>query len=196
MLALEALLPVQPTHVGAVLTGQRISAGPLQPARAADWADAVDAAQVIAAAVGARLMVSAAAYAPWHPGRCAALSVATAEGDVVIGHAGELHPRVVADAELPPRACALELDLGALLNAAAAPPVLPALSPYPPADRDVALLVPGGVSAAEVESSLRAGAGSDLNRCGCSTTSPRPTGSARWPTGCAGGPGAPLQPMR
>ncbi len=118
LLALDALLPEQPTHIGAVLTGLRTVAGPLQPARAADWADAVALAHVIAAAAGARLDVAAADFAPWHPGRCAALSVATADGPRVVGHAGELHPRVVADAELPARACALEIDLGALLSAA------------------------------------------------------------------------------
>ena len=36
--ALEATLPIQPIHVGAILCGQRVSAGPQQPARAADWA--------------------------------------------------------------------------------------------------------------------------------------------------------------
>jgi phenylalanyl-tRNA synthetase beta chain len=162
LLALEATLPHQPTHIGAVLTGQRMSAGPLQPARAADWADAVFAAQTIALAAGATLQVAAGMLAPWHPGRCAELSVTTPDGPRVIGHAGELHPRVVADSELPARACALELDLGALMAAAEPPPVLPPLSPYPAADRDVALLVPAGVSASAVAGALRAGAGPDL----------------------------------
>jgi phenylalanyl-tRNA synthetase beta chain len=162
LLALEALLPAQPTHIGAVLTGQWLSAGPLQAGRAADWADAVAAARMIARAVGASLDVSAAAVAPWHPGRCAVLSVTTPLGQRVIGHAGELHPGVVAGAELPPRACALELDLGALISAAEPPPVLPPLSPYPAADRDVALLVPSEVSAAAVEAALRSGGGDGL----------------------------------
>ncbi len=162
MLALDALLPEQPTYIGAVLTGQRVSTGPLQPARPADWADAVALAHVIASASGVELQISAAGHAPWHPGRCAELSVRTADGKRVVGHAGELHPRVVADAELPPRACALEIDLGALISAAVPPPVLPPLSPYPAADRDVALLVPAGVNAAAVEAALRSGAGGDL----------------------------------
>jgi phenylalanyl-tRNA synthetase beta chain len=162
LLALEALLPVQPTHVGAVLAGQWVSTGPLQAGRPADWADAIGAARVIARAVGASLEVSAGGLAPWHPGRCAVLTAATPDGPRVIGYAGELHPRVVAEAELPPRACALELDLGALMSAAEPPPVLPPLSPYPAADRDVALLVPSGASAAAVEDALRAGSGPDL----------------------------------
>jgi phenylalanyl-tRNA synthetase beta chain len=162
LLALEATLPHQPTHIAAVLTGLRLSVGPLQAGRPADWADAVSAAQVIARAAGVTLEVAAGTLAPWHPGRCAALSVATPDGPRVIGHAGELHPRVVADNDLPPRACAFELDLGALVAEVEPPPVLPPLSPYPAADRDVALLVPAGVNAAAVEAALLAGAGPDL----------------------------------
>ncbi len=160
--ALEAALPHQPTHAAAILTGQRIAAGPMAAARIADWADAVAAAQTLASAVGAALTVTSATRPPWHPGRCAALSVQTHAGSAVIGHAGELHPGVIAEAGLPARACAMELDLGALIAAAAPPPVLPPLSPYPPADRDVALVVPDGVASAEVEAALREGAGPEL----------------------------------
>lgn len=160
--ALDATLPVQPTHAAGILTGQRVITGPLQQGVSADWADAVAAAKVLAAAVGTTLGVAAGAQAPWHPGRCAELSVVTHAGSEIVGYAGELHPAVIAGAELPPRACAFELDLGALIAAAVPAPVLPPLSPYPAADRDVALLVADAVSAAEVESALRAGAGADL----------------------------------
>lgn len=160
--ALESTLPVQPTHVGAILAGQRVVSGPLQEARATDWADAVSAAKSLAAALGATLTIGSATEAPWHPGRCAALSVVTPSGPLVVGYAGELHPRVVADAGLPARACALELNLGDLIDAAEPPPVLPPLSPYPPADRDVALLVPDGVNAGAVAAALREGGGADL----------------------------------
>jgi phenylalanyl-tRNA synthetase beta chain len=54
------------------------------------------------------------------------------------------------------------LNLAELIDAAQPPPVLPPLSPYPPADRDVALLIPAGVAAADVEHALRIGAGIDL----------------------------------
>ena len=108
----------------------------------------------------------------------------------MIGHAGELHPRVVADPRPPARACALELDLGALLSAAMAPPVLPPLSPYPPADRDVALLVPAGVSAPMCRRHCARVPVKTWKGFGCSTTSPPLMGSVRWPTGCGGAPAA------
>ncbi|MCC5698703.1 hypothetical protein LH612_36770, partial [Klebsiella pneumoniae] len=88
--ALHASLPAQPLHVGVVLAGKREQDGWWGKGRAANWADAIQAARVVAAAAGVELTVSADDLAPWHPGRCAALKV----GDTVVGHAGELHPKV------------------------------------------------------------------------------------------------------
>jgi phenylalanyl-tRNA synthetase beta chain len=93
--------------------------------------------------------------APWHPGRCAALSV---NGDLV-GHAGELHPRVIDALDLPQRTCAMELDLDALI-ARAVDVVVPAqIGTYPQAKVDVALVVEVDVPVQDVASALRAGAG-------------------------------------
>src|SRR5262249_55307465 len=90
---------------------------------------------------------------PGPPGRCAAVAV----GDRVMGHAGELHPRVVAALDLPPRTAAMELDLDALDLPGPVP--APAISTFPPALLDVALVVADQVPAADVEAALRAGAG-------------------------------------
>jgi phenylalanyl-tRNA synthetase beta chain len=77
------------------------------------------------------------------------------------GHAGELHPRVVAAFGLPARSCAFELDLAVIAAAAeAAGPVRgPALSAYPLATQDIALVVAEDVPAADVAAALTAGAG-------------------------------------
>jgi phenylalanyl-tRNA synthetase beta chain len=77
------------------------------------------------------------------------------------GYAGELHPRVLSNFGLPPRACAFELDFGVLAAAAeAAGPVrAPALSSYPLATQDVAVVVPETVPSSDVTSALAAGAG-------------------------------------
>jgi phenylalanyl-tRNA synthetase beta chain len=154
--ALEAGIPDQPAHVAAALTGALEPAGWWGPGRAAGWQDAIEAARVIAAAARVPLTVRATRQAPWHPGRCAALL----RGETVIGYAGELHPRVVAALELPERTCAMELDLDALGTGGIVP--APALSSYPPALLDVALVVPSSVPAASVSEALRDGAGSLL----------------------------------
>ncbi|KJE21337.1 phenylalanyl-tRNA synthetase beta subunit [Frankia torreyi] len=155
--ALDSVLPGQDRHVAALLTGRREPTGWSTPGREADWADAVDAAHVVAEAVGLTLTVTAGDTMPWHPGRCAELTV----GGRLVGFAGELHPRVLGDAGLPPRTVAMELSLDVLVEAAtAAPPVVaPVISTYPPADRDVALVVPSRVPVAEVTEALREGAG-------------------------------------
>ncbi|EIV96429.1 phenylalanine--tRNA ligase subunit beta [Frankia sp. QA3] len=155
--ALDSVLPKQARHVAALLTGRREPAGWSTPGREADWADAVDVAHVVAEAVGLTLTVTAGDAMPWHPGRCAELTV----GGRLVGFAGELHPRVLGDVGLPPRTVAMELSLDVLVEAAtAAPPVVaPVISTYPPADRDVALVVPTRVPVAEVTEALREGAG-------------------------------------
>ena len=146
-------LPVQPRHVAAILCGQTSADGIEGAGRRFDWADAVEAAEVVAEAAGVKLEVVQGERAPWHPGRCAELRVA---GEVV-GHAGELHPEVCQALDLPRRTAAMELVLSGLpLPGPAAAPVV---SHYPATLIDVAVLVPRDVPAGEVEAALREGAG-------------------------------------
>ncbi|MEV8517688.1 phenylalanine--tRNA ligase subunit beta [Dactylosporangium sp. NPDC051484] len=151
--AVDELLPRQPWHVAAVIAGDAEPAGWWGGGRPADWADAVEAARSVAAAAGVELTVRAAAQAPWHPGRCAALLV----GDTVVGHAGELHPAVCADLDLPRRTVAMELDLDALPIPGVS--IAPRLSSFPTALIDVALVVDAATPAGEVEAALAEGAG-------------------------------------
>ncbi|WP_405020390.1 phenylalanine--tRNA ligase subunit beta [Kitasatospora sp. NBC_00070] len=152
---LDAALPHQPRRVAVALAGERLPSGWWGKGAGASWADAVEAARTVARAAGVELTVRQAQYAPWHPGRCAELSVA----GTVVGHAGELHPRVIKALHLPERTCAMEVDLdllGADLSGrVSGPPV----SGYPVATQDVALIVDTAVPAAEVETALRDGAG-------------------------------------
>ncbi len=151
--ALLGAVPAQPWHVGVALTGLREPRGHWGPGRAADWADAVEAARTVADAAGVQLTVRAGDRLPWHPGRCAELVV----GDVVVGYAGELHPRVCAALELPARTCAMELDLDALPEKAVAQ--APAISAFPPVRMDAALVVDADVPEAQVRASLAGAAG-------------------------------------
>jgi phenylalanyl-tRNA synthetase beta chain len=64
---------------------------------------------------------------------------------------------VLAALDLPPRTCAMELDVDALPPAPI--PVGPHVSTFPPVLVDLALVVPDEVPAAEVEAALREGAG-------------------------------------
>ncbi|GIJ27093.1 phenylalanine--tRNA ligase beta subunit [Micromonospora qiuiae] len=154
--AADAVVPHQPRHVAVVLTGDLEPAGWWGAGRPAGWADAIEAGREVLAAAGVpqeRVQVRAAEYAPWHPGRCAELLV----DGTVVGHAGELHPAVLAALEVPRRTSAMELDLDAL----PVPPVTPApmVSGFPPALIDVALVVDDSVPAQSVQQALAEGAG-------------------------------------
>ncbi|WP_433469209.1 phenylalanine--tRNA ligase subunit beta [Spirillospora sp. CA-128828] len=149
----EAALPDQPHRLAVVLSGDREPSGWWGEGRPALWADAIEAARTVAREVGVELTVKADQHEPWHPGRCAALYA----GDTLAGHAGELHPRVTKAYGLPPRTCAMELELGRLGDPV--PVRAPHVSSYPVATQDVALVVDSAVPAAEVETALRDGAG-------------------------------------
>ncbi|MDQ1741026.1 MAG: phenylalanyl-tRNA synthetase beta chain, partial [Pseudonocardiales bacterium] len=111
------------------------------------------AARLAARLARVELGVRKAEVAPWHPGRCAQLLV----DGTVVGAAGELTPRVIAALDLPPRTCAMELNLDAL--PAPRPAEAPVLSSYPPVLLDLALVVPGPTPAADVLAAVRDGAG-------------------------------------
>lgn len=152
---LEAALPDQPLHVGLVAAGRRGASGWWGSAREVSWADAIEACRVVAEALNLELEVLPAQHAPWHPGRCAQLVIGTA----VVGHAGELHPKVCKAYGVPARTVAAELDLDALMSHVSGLVEAPRLSTFPVAKDDVALIVDETVASAEVEAALRAGAG-------------------------------------
>jgi phenylalanyl-tRNA synthetase beta chain len=183
---LEAALPDQPQRIATVLTGARELDGWWGPGRAWSWADAIEAARAVGRICGVPLDVRADKYAPWHPGRCAAIYARVGTDDAagrprdgeapvgrprdgqarewLAGHAGELHPRVIEAFGLPERTCAMELDLSVLFAAAESvgPVQAPQLSAYPLAIQDVALIVDAAVPAADVEAALVTGAPADL----------------------------------
>lgn len=150
---LDASLPRQPQHVGAVLAGLREPAGPWGAGRAIEAADAFEAVRVIGRAGGVEFTLRAAQHLPWHPGRCAEVVI----GDVVVGHAGQLHPAVIERSGLPRGTCALEIDLDAVPITETLP--APGVSPFPAVFQDVALIVGDDVSAQSVVDAVRAGAG-------------------------------------
>ncbi|WBQ07310.1 phenylalanine--tRNA ligase subunit beta [Kribbella sp. CA-293567] len=153
--ALYDALPHQPLHLGVVLSGSRTPTGWWGKGQPSGWADAVQIARSVAAVVGVEPVLRNVELAPWHPGRCAEVSV----GDQVIGHAGELHPKVCQAFGLPARSSAVELDLDALMAAGPSSVVAHPFSSYPVAKEDVALIVGAEVAAAEVEAALVEGAG-------------------------------------
>ncbi len=151
---LEAL-PVQPLHLAVALAGERTRSGWWGAGVEAGWSDALAVVRRLADELGVVIEVGSAARMPWHPGRCAVISV----DEVVIGHAGELHPSVCKAFGLPARSAAVEVDLDALMAAAVDVAPGPVFSTMPLAKEDVALVVDDAVTVAAVEAALRDGAG-------------------------------------
>ena len=154
---LIASLPEQHLHAATVAAGNTELAGPWGSGRAYSWADAIESAQIVAASAGVELKIASAEQLPWHPGRCAELAVEVEGENVVVGHAGELHPQVLEALGLPERTCAMEIDLTVLPLAEKLP--APVLSSFPALHQDVALVVDEDVPAEAVRRTLEKSAG-------------------------------------
>ncbi|HTR85609.1 MAG TPA: phenylalanine--tRNA ligase subunit beta [Reyranella sp.] len=158
-LADPALFEVGPQYADATPAGQRMVATGLRhnmavprnwqgPARTVDAFDAKADALAVLAAIGAPDTLSAQPGAPdwYHPGRSGALKL----GDRVMAWFGELHPEIVAQADLKGPVAAFEVFLDA-------PPLPKAkatkarsklvLSALQPLERDFAFLVDATVDA-------------------------------------------------
>ncbi|MCH6470861.1 phenylalanine--tRNA ligase subunit beta [Sinomonas terrae] len=153
---LEAGLPHQPLHIGAVFTGHDSPAAANHTPRLWDWSDALDIARLAGDVLGVELVVTQGVHQAFHPGRTAKLALRTGE---LVGFAGELHPKLLAAHDLPARSVALELDADVLFEAAPDVIVAKHISTFPVATQDVALIVDAGIPADDVREALREGAG-------------------------------------
>lgn len=71
-----------------------------------------------------------------------------------VGILGQIHPKVAAEANLPPSTFLVELDLDTWLTQPATPPRPARLSRNPAVRRDIAILVPKSVAYAQIEHAI------------------------------------------
>jgi phenylalanyl-tRNA synthetase beta chain len=149
-------VPKQMLFVAAVVSGEKELSSWQGSGSKFTWNDAVAKAVEIVEATGNSYEIGSSDLAPWHPGRCAEIKV----NGKVIAHAGELHPRVISELDLPERSCAFAVIISELPQA----PVTkaPKIWTMPAVVQDVALVVSSDVGASQVEAALRIGAGSLL----------------------------------
>ena len=130
------------------------------PARAMDFQDLKGDLESLAALSGARLAFRASA-APWgHPGRSADVVRVDGATEVALGWIGQLHPRLQRALDVGLDTWGFELDLAPLL--ARQLPRARALSRFPSVRRDLAFVVPQGVSWAAVSATVEAASGAIL----------------------------------
>ncbi|NHU85190.1 phenylalanine--tRNA ligase subunit beta [Kocuria sp. JC486] len=153
---INAGIPDQPLRLGVVLAGNDAATAPGVTAHAYNWQDALDDALLVGQALGVRLTVAQGKHQAFHPGRTAELTTPAGEH---VGWAGELHPQVVQQLNLPDRTCAAELDLDVVMGAQADGVQAQSLSVQTAATQDVALLVDAELPAAALVDTLAEGAG-------------------------------------
>ncbi len=153
-------LPTERQHLGALLTGR------LRPA---SWRDPEPARADFFAAKGVLAALMSALRVPWevepsrepflHPGRSAQVLA----GGEPAGWLGELHPAIAARWDLE-QAAGFELDFGVLAEHAVLQPDYEDLTSFPAVREDVAVVVPDGVSAAQLVAVVRKAGGALLRR--------------------------------
>jgi phenylalanyl-tRNA synthetase beta chain len=153
-------LPTEEQHLAALLVGH------LRPP---SWRDAEPPRADLFSAKGVLGALMDAIRVPWeveparepflHPGRSARVLAA---GEPA-GWLGELHPAVAARWDLD-QAAGFELDFGVLARAADLVPDYEEETSFPSVRQDMALVVPDGVSAAEVVGVVREAGGALLSR--------------------------------
>lgn len=136
--SLNNAVPVQPWYVGAVLCGNRETGeASLAKSEIWDWQQAIALACSLVRLNNVQATVLQMEFAPWHPGRCAAIVM----NNNIVGFAGELHPRVVEKYGLPARSCAFELDIEAIAHLNDEVISAKPIATYPHAKIDLAFVV-------------------------------------------------------
>ncbi|WP_394551686.1 phenylalanine--tRNA ligase subunit beta [Agromyces sp. MMS24-JH15] len=153
--ALDDGIPPQPRHVALLRLGDQVAKQPGHAPRATGIADVLDGVRVLALAAGAELEVVQGRHHALHPGRTAELRVA---GEVV-GYAGELHPTLAEDSDLPRVVAVAELDLDRVIALAQPGVEATPIGTFPAATQDLSLVVAEGTPAGEVAAAVREGAG-------------------------------------
>ncbi|MCD6021906.1 MAG: phenylalanine--tRNA ligase subunit beta [Actinomycetia bacterium] len=97
---------------------------------------------------------------PFHPGRSARVLL----GDEPVGVLGELHPRIATSLDIEGRVAVAEVRLDPLRAAAARAFQLVEVPRFPPVRRDLAFVVPAGVSAGALRAILDDAGGALLDR--------------------------------
>lgn len=155
---LLAHVPKQPLCVGGFFAGALERESWWGKGRNFDWSDATQTAVEVVRSCGWEPTIHASDFAPWHPGRCAELRV----NGIMVGHAGELHPRVISALGLPERAGAFMVNLDAIAYPESVK--AKAITTMVPTIQDIALIVSREVVLVDLINALTQGAGSLLEK--------------------------------
>jgi phenylalanyl-tRNA synthetase beta chain len=151
--AIYSGVPKQPIMMAGVVAGKLHRDGWQGKGEKFEWSDAIELTRNLLTELGQNFEMSDSDFAPWHPGRCAEFRI----NGKPVAHAGELHPRVISDLNLPDRSCAF----GVLLSELADSTVFKSepIKAMTPVIQDIALVVKAEVSVSSVQAAIIKGAG-------------------------------------
>jgi phenylalanyl-tRNA synthetase beta chain len=152
--------PAEKKTLCIALIGTAPGSGWGEKERLVDFYDLKSILERIAMALRLELHVRRGQHPSMHPGRTGEICL----GEKAVGHLGQVHPLVQAAYNLPTPAYLLELDLEQLLLSGGQPIHFKSLGRFPALQRDLALLVPISVTAAQVEQVLREQTGDMLEQ--------------------------------
>ena len=159
---LNASIPPQRWHVGALFLGDALAKQPGAAAVPTGLTDALDVVRQLSIALAVDITISTGSHPALHPGRTASLTVVGPNGPRVVGVAGELLPSIAHELDLPRVVALVELDLDALIELGAHQSTPAQLGTLPAATQDLSLVVPLETPAGDVLAAVVAGAGALL----------------------------------
>jgi phenylalanyl-tRNA synthetase beta chain len=153
-------LPQEKHRFAALLTGNRKEKAWNEAPATYDFFDAKGIVETLLSVLGLSSKVSYAAANPehFHPGRTAAVTLETADGPVVIGYVGQLHPAKQVEWDLADTYL-VELELAPIYELADDHLVYKPLPRFPAIERDIAVVVDSAVPAAGLTAVAREKAG-------------------------------------
>ncbi|MFN4846759.1 MAG: phenylalanine--tRNA ligase subunit beta [Rhodoluna sp.] len=153
--ALGNSVPTQPIALAALMLGDRVGQQVGKTSTRSSYLDAIGAVRALASLLSLEIKVEQVTQRGFHPGRTAAISSA----GVLVGYAGEIHPEITANYDLPRQVSFFELNLDALIQSV--PDLVTALPIHtlPAATQDLSLVIDVAVPAAEVLDLIRESAG-------------------------------------
>lgn len=152
-------LPTEKTEICGVLYGKRNPTLWNQTKDMVDFYDAKGTVERILAGIGISAYTMAAGEHPsLHPGKTAVITA----GDKVIGHVGEVHPKVLAAYSIPKAAYVFYLSLEVLAELSSLIPKYQSLPKYPAVTRDLAFVVSTDVTSEAMKKVILANGGQYL----------------------------------
>ena len=152
--SLNSNLPIQPKMIAAVFSGEKYQSGWWQNSQKFSWNDPIEMVVKLCAEYGIRVNLRNVKSPPFHPGRCAEISL----GKLVIGYAGEFNPSVLEKHGIAGKVFGFEINIDHIVSNAQDIQA-PIFSAMPVVKEDFAFVVSKDVTAFEMIQTIETSAG-------------------------------------